>query len=129
MEQGSDKAQCGGAILCADVDGLAVDDGAQVAEDRVGERVRSVLMSSRLPQRRPGDAPCSALVLSGPRRREISVDNPSSVRLCGAHCAGDPLGDPTVALRRSNHLWPGPTTGNHVEHRVVPYQVVSASRI
>ena len=70
-------AQCGGGILCADVDGLAVDDGAQVAEDRVGERVRSVLMSSRLPQRRPGDAPCSALVLSGARRREISVDNPS----------------------------------------------------
>ena len=38
MEQGSDKAQCGGGILCADVDGLAVDDGAQVAEDRVGEQ-------------------------------------------------------------------------------------------
>ena len=31
-------AQCGGGILCADVDGLAVDDGAQVAEDRVGEQ-------------------------------------------------------------------------------------------
>ena len=24
---------------------------------------------------------------------------------------------------------PGPTTGNHVEYRVVPYQAVSASRI
>ena len=70
-------AQCGGGILCADVDGLAVDDGAQVAEDRVGERVRSVLMSSRLPQRRPGDAPCSALVLSGARRRATWFDNPS----------------------------------------------------
>ena len=22
-------------------------------------------------------------------------------------CAGDPLGDPTVALRRSHHRWPG----------------------
>ena len=31
-------AQCGGGILRADVDGLAVDDGAQVAEDRVGEQ-------------------------------------------------------------------------------------------
>ena len=32
-------------------------------------------------------------------------------------------------LRFEDHLWPGPTTGNHVEHRVVPYQAVSASRI
>ena len=38
---------------------------------------------------------------------------------------GDPLGDPTVALRRSHHRWPGSTTGNYVEHRVVPYQAVS----
>ena len=38
-------------------------------------------------------------------------------------------GDPTAALRGSHHLWPGPTTGNHVEYRVVPYQAVSASRI
>ncbi len=37
--------------------------------------------------------------------------------------------DPTVALRRSHHLWPGPTTRNHVEYRVVPYQAASASRI
>ena len=42
---------------------------------------------------------------------------------------GDPLGDPTVALRRSHHRWPGSTTGNHVEHRVVPHQAVPASRI
>ena len=73
MEQGSDKAQCGGGILCADVDGLAVDDGA--------------------------------------------------------HCADDPLGDPTVALRGSHHCRIGSTTGNYVEYRVVPYQAVSASRI
>ena len=38
-------------------------------------------------------------------------------------------GDPTVALRRSHHRWPGSTTGNYVEYRVVPYQAVSASRI
>ena len=43
--------------------------------------------------------------------------------------AGDPLGDPTVALRRSHHRWPGSITGNYVEYRVVPYQAVSASRI
>ena len=43
--------------------------------------------------------------------------------------AGDPLGDPTVALRRSHYLGAGSTTGNHVEYRVVPYQAVSASRI
>ena len=42
---------------------------------------------------------------------------------------GDPLGDPTVALRRSHHRWPGSTTGNHMEHRVVPHQAVPASRI
>ena len=44
-------------------------------------------------------------------------------------CAGDPLGDPTVALRRSHYCRIGSTTGNHVEYRVVPYQAVSASRI
>ena len=42
---------------------------------------------------------------------------------------GDPLADPTAALRRSHHRWPGPTTGNHVEHRVVPHQAVPASHI
>ena len=42
---------------------------------------------------------------------------------------GDPLGDPTAALRGSHYRWPGPTTGNHVEHRVVPHQAVPASRI
>jgi len=40
--------------------------------------------------------------------------------------AGDPLGDPTVALRGSHHCGIGPITGNHVEHRVVPYQAVPA---
>ena len=55
---------------------------------------------------------------------------PLGVRTPGAFgCAGDPLGDPTVAFRGSHHLWPGSTTGNHVEHRVVPYQAVSESRI
>ena len=44
-------------------------------------------------------------------------------------CAGDPLGDPTAALRGSHHLWPGSATGNHVEYRVVPHQAVPASRI
>ena len=43
--------------------------------------------------------------------------------------AGDLLGDPTVALRRSHHCRIGSTTGNYVEYRVVPYQAVSASRI
>ena len=42
---------------------------------------------------------------------------------------GDPLGDPTVALRRSHHCRIGPPVRNHVEHRVVPHQAVSASRI
>ena len=39
---------------------------------------------------------------------------------------GDPLGDPTVALRGSHHCQIGSTTGNHVEHRVVPSQAVPA---
>ena len=43
--------------------------------------------------------------------------------------AGDPLGDPTVALRGSHYLGPGPPMRNHVEHRVVPYQAVPARRI
>ena len=43
--------------------------------------------------------------------------------------AGDPLGDPTVALRGSHYLGAGPPVRNHVEHRVVPYQAVPASRI
>ena len=30
MEQGSDKAQCGGGILCADVYGLAVDPACPI---------------------------------------------------------------------------------------------------
>ena len=52
------------------------------------------------------------------------------VRTPGASgCAGDPLGDPTVARRGSHHCRIGSTTGNHVEHRVVPYQAVPASRI
>ena len=45
------------------------------------------------------------------------------------HPAGGPLGDPTVALRGSHHCRIGSTTGNHVEHRVVPYQAVPARRI
>ena len=52
------------------------------------------------------------------------------VRTPGASgCAGDPLGDPTVALRGSHYLGPGPPVRNHVEYRVVPYQAVPASRI
>ena len=43
--------------------------------------------------------------------------------------AGDPLGDPTVTLRGSPYLETGPPVRNHVEHRVVPYQAVPASRI
>ena len=50
-------------------------------------------------------------------------------RLGASGRPGDPLGDPTVALRRSHHRRIGPTTGNHVEYRVVPHQAVSASRI
>ena len=43
--------------------------------------------------------------------------------------AGDPLGDPTVALRGSHYLGAGPPVRNHVEYRVVPYQAVPARRI
>ena len=43
--------------------------------------------------------------------------------------AGDPLGDPTVALRGSQYLGAGPPVRNHMEYRVVPCQAVSASRI
>ena len=40
--------------------------------------------------------------------------------------AGDPLGDPLVALRGSYYLEAGPPVRNHVEHRVASYQAVSA---
>ena len=42
---------------------------------------------------------------------------------------GDLLGDPTAAFRGSHDRWPGPTTGNYVEHCMVPHQAVPASRI
>ena len=69
-----------------------------------------------------------------PRTRLPDGDIPGAQRegVCspGAFgCAGDPLGDPTVALRGSHHRRIGSTTGNHVEYRVVPHQAVSASRI
>ena len=72
--------------------------------------------------------------LDMPRNRLSDGDVPGTrragVRTPGAFgCAGDPLGDPTVALRGSHHCRIGSTTGNHVEYRVVPYQAVSASRI
>ena len=41
MEQGSDKAQCGGGILCADVYGLAVDPACPIPEiARLGRTLR-----------------------------------------------------------------------------------------
>ena len=59
--------------------------------------------------------------------RDLHRAEPLGVRAPGAcGCAGDPLGDPTVALRGSHHCQIGSTTGNHVEHRVVPYQAVPA---
>ena len=69
--------------------------------------------------------------LDMPRNRLSDGDVPGTrragVRTPGAFgCAGDPLGDPTVALRGSHHCRIGSTTGNHVEHRVVPCQAVSA---
>jgi len=58
------------------------------------------------------------------------LERSEKVRAPGAFgCAGDPLGDPTVALRGSHYLGAGPPVRNHVEYRVVPYQAVSASRI
>ena len=59
--------------------------------------------------------------------RDLHRAEPLGVRAPGAcGCAGDPLGDPTVARRGSHHCQIGSTTGNHVEHRVVPYQAVPA---
>ena len=84
--------------------------------------------------RDPGADPMAQTTLDMPRTHLPDGDIPGTqregVRTQGASGdPGDPLGDPTVALRRSHHRWPGPTTGNHVEHRVVPHQAVPASRI
>ena len=62
MEQGSDKAQCGGGILCADVDGLAVDPACPVPEiarlganpTQVEGRTRRLLRYRRSQQRLHG---------------------------------------------------------------------------
>ena len=41
-------------------------------------------------------------------------------------CAGDPLGDPTVALRGSHYRGAGPPVRNHMEYRMDSYQAVPA---
>ena len=84
--------------------------------------------------RGPDKDPVAQTTLDMPRTHLPDGDIPGAqregVRTPGASGRpGDPLGDPTVALRRSHHRWPGSTTGNHVEHRVVPYQAVPASHI
>ena len=45
MEQGSDKAQCGGGILCADVDGSPSTMVRMLPKTGWVNRVRSVLMA------------------------------------------------------------------------------------
>ena len=84
--------------------------------------------------RGPSVDPVAQTTLDMPRNHLPDGDIPGAqregVRTPGASgCAGDPLGDPTVALRGSHHCRTGPTVRNHVEYRVVPYQAVSASRI
>ncbi len=84
--------------------------------------------------RGPGADPVAQTPLDMPRThlpdRDLHREEPLGVRTPGAFGdPGDPLGDPTVTLRRGHYRWLGSTTGNHVEHRVVPYQAVSASRI
>lgn len=69
--------------------------------------------------------------LDMPRNQLPDGDIPGAqregVRTPGASgCAGDPLGDPTVARRGSHHCRIGSTTGNHVEYRAVPYQAEPA---
>ena len=60
--------------------------------------------------------------------RDLHRAEPLGVCSQGAfECAGDPLGDPTVALRGSHYLGVGSPVRNHVEYRVVPYQAVPAS--
>ena len=56
--------------------------------------------------------------------RTTRCAHPGRVWVCGRS-----LGDPTVALRGSHHLGPGPPVRNHMEYRVVPYQAMPARRI
>ena len=62
--------------------------------------------------------------------RDLHRAEPLGVCSPGAFgSAGDPLGDPTVALRGSHYLGAGPPARNYVEYRVAPYQASPASRI
>ena len=82
----------------------------------------------------PGADPVAQKPMDMPRThlpdRNLYRAEPLGVRTPGAFgYAGDPLDDPTVALRGSHYLRAGPPVRNHVEYRMVPYQAVSASRI
>ena len=84
--------------------------------------------------RGPSKDPVAQTALAVPGKDLPDGDIPGTqregMRSQGAFgCAGDPLGDPTAALRGSHHLGAGPPVRNHVEHRVVPHQAVPASRI
>ena len=81
--------------------------------------------------RGPCADPVAQATLDMPRTHLPDGDIPGAQREgvrtpASSGCAGDPLGDPTVVLRGSHHCRIGPITGNHVEHRVVPYQAVPA---
>ena len=84
--------------------------------------------------RGPGADPVAQAPMDMPRThlpdRDLHRAEPLGVCSSGTFgCAGDPLGDPTAALRGSHHLGAGPPVRNHVEYRVVPHQAVPASRI
>ena len=86
MEQGSDKAQCGGGILCADVDGLAVDPACPIPEiARLGGpyasgRTHSTTTSTPTEQATAPRKPSTDIIELG-RRTARGYRNPTNYQL------------------------------------------------
>ena len=123
------RRECGLVLDIESCDRCAGCPGCGVTCSR--SRARGGGGDRRALGRGPGADPVAQTTLDMPRNHLPDGDIPGAqregVRTPGASGdPGDPLGDPTVARRGSHHCQIGSTTGNHVEHRVVPYQAVPA---
>ena len=128
----ADRRECGLVLDIESCDRCVGCPGCGVTCSR--SRARGGGGDRRALGRGPGKDPVAQTTLDMPRNHLPDGDIPGAqregVRTPGASgCAGDPLGDPTVALRGSHHLGPGPPVRNHMEYRVVPYQAMPARRI
>ena len=108
-----DVESCNQLAGCPDCGVIAQGHGRVVVEviDALG----------RGPGADPGGISDAGYAANIPARSRLSLSRTTRCVLPGASgCSGDPLGDPTVALRGSHYLGAGPPVRNHVEYRVVP---------